>query len=93
MDNFAGHNLNFETERLRLRSFEDTDFDIALPFYVETDFLLEMEGQLPEESVTEEYLRRAGEAMAKQGFLFAIVEKTGSSELSVEKELAIEMLQ
>lgn len=35
-----------------------------------------MEGQLPEESIIGEYLRRAGEVMAKQGFLFAIVEKT-----------------
>lgn len=78
MDNFSGHNLNFETERLRLRPFEDTDFDLALPFYKDTDFLLAMEGQLPEESITGEYLRRAGEAMAKQGFLFAIVEKRSS---------------
>ena len=76
MGNFAGHSLNFETERLRLRPFEDTDFDLALPFYEDTDFLLAMEGQLPEESITGEYLRRAGEAMAKQGFLLAIVEKT-----------------
>ncbi len=76
LDNFAGHNLNFETERLKLRPFEDTDFDLALPFYGDTDFLLAMEGQLPEESIIGEYLRRAGEVMAKQGFLFAIVEKT-----------------
>lgn len=76
MDNFSGHNLNFETECLRLRPFEDTDFDLALPFYKDTDFLLAMEGQIPEESITGEYLRRAGEAMAKQGFLLAIVEKT-----------------
>ena len=76
LDNFSGHNLNFETERLRLRPFEDTDFDLALPFYEDTDFLLAMEGQLPEESITGEYLRRAGEAMTEQGFLFAIVEKS-----------------
>ena len=67
MDNFAGHSLNFETERLGLRPFEDTDFDLALPFYEDTDFLLVMEGQLPEESITGEYLRRAGEAMTETG--------------------------
>ena len=64
MDNFAGHNLNFETERLRLRPFADTDFDIALPFYGDTDFLVAIEGQHAEESVTGEYLRRAGDEFA-----------------------------
>ena len=76
MDNFAGHNRNFETDRLRLRPFEETDFDLALPFYGDPDFLNALEGQPPEEPITGDYLRRAGEAMAKQGFLFAIVEKT-----------------
>ena len=75
MDNFAGHNLHFETERLRLRPFEDADFDLALPFYGDPDFLNAMEGHPPDEPVTGDYLRRAGKAMARQGFLFAIVEK------------------
>ena len=75
LDNFAGHNLNFETERLRLLPFKDADFDLALPFYGDTDFLLAMEGQPPEEPVNGNYLRLAGKAMARQGFLFAIVEK------------------
>ena len=75
MDNFAGHNLHFETERLRLRPFEETDFDLALPFYGDADFRDAMEGQPPDKPVTANYLRCAGKAMAKQGFLFAIVEK------------------
>lgn len=75
MDNFAGHNLYFETERLRFRPFEDADFGLALPFYGDPDFLCAMEGKPPDEPVTGDYLRRAGRAMAKQGFLFAIVEK------------------
>ena len=59
-----------------LRPFEDADFDLALPFYEDPDFLAAMEGNPPDGAVTVDYLRRAGEAMAKQGFLFAIVEKT-----------------
>ena len=47
LDNFAGNNLNFETERLRLRPFEDADLDLALPFYGDPDFLIAMEGNLP----------------------------------------------
>lgn len=75
MGNFAGHNLHFDTERLRLRPFEEADFDIALPFYRDPDFLNAMEGKSPDEPVNGDYLRRAGRAMVKQGFLFAIVEK------------------
>ena len=52
LDNFAGNNLNFETERLRLRPFEDADFDLALPFYGDPDFLIAMEGKSPDEPVT-----------------------------------------
>ena len=76
MDNFAGHNLNFETKRLKLRPFEDADFDPALPFYEDPDFLAAMEGKSPGGAVTGAYLRRAGAVMARQGFLFATVEKT-----------------
>ena len=78
MDNFAGHNLIFETERLQLRPFEDADFDVALPFYRDLDLLTAMEGKPPDQPVTGDYLRRAGRAMARQGFLFAIVEKTNN---------------
>ena len=48
----CGHNLNFETERLRLRPFEDADLDLALPFYGDPDFLIAMEGKSPDEPVT-----------------------------------------
>lgn len=75
MDNFAGHDLHLETARLRLRPFEDADFDLAVPFYRDPDFLNAMEQEPPEEPATAGYLRRAGKAMAEQGFLFAIVEK------------------
>ena len=75
MDTFAGHNLHLETARLRLRPFEDGDFDLAVPFYRDPDFLNAMEGEPPDEPVTAGYLRRAGKAMAEQGFLLAIVEK------------------
>lgn len=75
MDSFAGHNLHLETARLRLRPFEDSDFDVAVPFYRDPDFLNAMEEAPPGEPVTADYLRRAGKAMAEQGFLCAIVEK------------------
>ncbi len=75
MDNFAGHHVHLRTERLRLRPFEDIDFDLAVPFYCDPDFLNAMEGEPPDEPVTSDYLKRAGEHMAKQGFMFAIVEK------------------
>lgn len=75
VDNFAGHNLHLETERLRLRPFKESDFASAVPFYNDPDFLQAMEGEPPEEPITEAYLKKAGRAMAKDGFLFAIVEK------------------
>jgi hypothetical protein len=56
LDNFAGHNLNFETERLMLRPFEDADFDLALPFYEDPDFLAAMEGKSLGGAVTGAYL-------------------------------------
>lgn len=73
--NFAGHSIHLETERLRLRPFKDADFDIAVPFYNDPDFLQAMEGEPPDEPITKDYLKAAGKAMAKDGFLFAIVEK------------------
>ena len=74
-DNFAEHNVHLETERLILRPFKDADFDVAVPFYNDLDFLQAMEGDLPDEPVTKEYLKNVGKAMRKDGFLFAIVEK------------------
>ena len=75
MGNFAGHNLHLETPRLSLRPFDEPDFDLAVPFYREPEFLNAMELDPPDEPVTSEYLKGAGKAMAEQGFLFAIVEK------------------
>ena len=74
-DNFAGHNIHLETERLILRPFKDADFGIAVPFYNDPDFLQAMEGEPPDEPITKDYLKAAGRAMAKDGFFFAIVEK------------------
>ncbi len=74
-DNFAEHNIHLETERLILRPFKDADFDTAVPFYQDPDFLNAMEGESPDAPVTKEYLKSAGEYMRKDGFLFAIVEK------------------
>ena len=74
-DNFAGHNIYLETERLKLRPFKDADFDTAVPFYRDPEFLTAMEGSPPDEPVTSDYLKSAAKAMAKDGFLFAIVEK------------------
>jgi RimJ/RimL family protein N-acetyltransferase len=75
LDNFAGHNIHLETERLILRPFKDADFDIAVPFYNDPDFLQAMEESPPDEPITRDYLKSAGKAMAKDGFFFAIVEK------------------
>lgn len=72
---FAGHSIHLETERLRLRPFKDADFDIAVPFYNDPDFLQAMEEEPPDEPITKAYLKAAGEYMRKDGFLFAIVEK------------------
>ena len=75
MGNFAGHSVHLETARLRLRPFEEGDFDLAVPFYGDPEFLNAMEGAPPDGPVTREYLKRAGRAMAEQGFLFAVVER------------------
>ena len=74
-DNFAGHNIRLETERLILRPFKAADFDIAVPFYNDPDFLHAMEESPPDAPITKDYLKSAGKVMAKDGFLFAIVEK------------------
>ena len=74
-DNFANHNIHLETERLILRPFKDADFDVAVPFYNDPDFLLAMEGEPPDEPITRDYLKSAGEYMRKDGFFFAVVEK------------------
>ena len=74
-DNFACHNIHLETERLKLRPFMDADFDIAVPFYRDPEFLNTIEEEPPDEPVTKEYLKSAGKYMRKGGFLFAIVEK------------------
>jgi RimJ/RimL family protein N-acetyltransferase len=50
----AGHDVHIETERLVLRPFEDADFDTALPFYRDPQFVSLMEGEPPPE-VTREY--------------------------------------
>ena len=74
-DNFAEHNIHLETERLILRPFKDTDFETAVPFYRDPEFLNMIEDEPPDEPVTKEYLKSAGKYMRKDGFLFAIVEK------------------
>ena len=74
-DNFAEHNIHLETERLKLRPFMDADFDIALPFYQDPEFLHAVEEEPPDEPVTKEYLKSAGKYMRKEGYLFAIIEK------------------
>ena len=74
-NNFACHNIHLKTERLKLRPFMDADFDIAVPFYRDPEFLNLIEESPPDEPVTKEYLKSTGKFMRKEGFLFAIVEK------------------
>ena len=74
--NFACHNIHLETERLKLRPFKDADFDTAVPFYRDPEFLNAVEESPPEGPITKEYLKKAGKFMRDSGFLFAIVEKT-----------------
>lgn len=66
------HDIRIETERLLLRPFADGDFDLAVPYYRDAEFLRLMEHDPPEEPVTADDLRVAGEAMASQGCYFAI---------------------
>lgn len=73
--NFACHNIHLETERLKLRPFKDADFDIAIPFYRDPEFLKAVEESLPDKPITREYLKGVGKVMRDNGFLFAIVEK------------------
>ena len=75
MSNFAVHSIHLQTARLRLRPFEEADFELAVPFYRDPDFLVAMEAEPPQAPVTSDYLKGAGRAMAEQGFLFAVVEK------------------
>ncbi|MDE0301321.1 MAG: GNAT family N-acetyltransferase [Candidatus Poribacteria bacterium] len=75
MQNFAGHIHHFDTDSLRLRPFKDSDFDLSLPFYRDPELLNAMEGKPLDAPVTVDYLRRASKSMARQGFLFAVVEK------------------
>jgi RimJ/RimL family protein N-acetyltransferase len=73
--NFAGHEIQLQTSRLLLRPFEQADFQVALQYYMKDPELREaMEGDrhVP---ITLDYLERAGEYMARRGFLFAIVER------------------
>ena len=74
-NNFARHNIHLETARLKLRPFKDEDFDTAVPFYRDPEFLNAIEESPPDEPVTKEYLKSAGKYMRKDGYLFAIVEK------------------
>ena len=73
--NFACHNIHLETERLKLRPFKDADFDIAIPFYRDPEFLNAVEESPPDKPITREYLKGVGKVMRDNGFLFAIVEK------------------
>ena len=69
------HRVHLETERLVLRPFADLDFELAVPYYRDEEFLRLMEGEPPAEPVTAAYLRIAGESMAGQGYYFAIDHK------------------
>lgn len=73
--NFACHNIQLETERLKLRPFKDADFDIAMPFYRDPEFLNAVEESSADKPITREYLKGVGKVMRDNGFLFAIVEK------------------
>ena len=72
---FPFHDVELETRRLTLRPFRESDFDCAVPYYRDPDFLQLMEEEPPTEPVTAGYLRRVGRSMAKQGYLFTIVLK------------------
>ena len=73
--NFACHNIHLETNRLKLRPFKEADFDTAVPFYRDPEFLNAIEESPPDKPITKEYLKKAGKFMRDSGFLFAIVEK------------------
>ena len=72
MREFPYHDLELETERLNLRPFTERDFERAVPYYRDPDFLCLIEEEPPAEPVTAHYLRRVGRSMSKQGYLFAI---------------------
>lgn len=69
------HSVCLETERLVLRPFADADFEQAVPYYRDPEFLRLMEHEVPDEPVTAAELRVAGEAMASQGYYFGIDHK------------------
>ncbi len=71
---FAGHDICLETKRLILRPFELSDFEIALPYYQDPEFKEAMEGT-PDRFIDLNMLERIGECMARQGYLFAVVQK------------------
>ena len=66
------HSVRLETERLILRPFADADFQQAVPYYRDPEFVRLMEHDPPDEPVTAADLRIAGEAMASQGYYFAV---------------------
>jgi len=68
---FPGHDTVLQTERLTLRPFRESDFEIALGYYADREFRDMMEGD-PDAPVNLEYLRAAGLYMASWGWLFAI---------------------
>ena len=72
---FPFHDVELEARRLTLRPFRESDFDCAVPYYRDPDFLQLMEEEPPAEPVTAGYLRRVGRSMAKQRYLFTIVLK------------------
>ncbi len=74
INNFSGHDIQLETERLMLRPLQRNDFRIALPFYNDPEFKAGMEGN-PDMFIDLNQLERIGEFMAKRGYLFAVVEK------------------
>ncbi len=69
------YSVRLETERLVLRPCADPDFERAVPYYRDEEFLRLMEGEPPAEPVTAAYLRVAGESMAAQGYYFVIDHK------------------
>jgi RimJ/RimL family protein N-acetyltransferase len=70
-DDFPGHRVTLETERLILRPFRESDFEVALSYYADPELRAAMEGD-PDAPATLEYLKAAGIRMASDGFLFAL---------------------
>ncbi len=68
---FPGHDLVFETKRLLLRPFRQSDFDVALGYYADPELRAALEGD-PDAAVSIEYLREAGLYLSSWGRLFAL---------------------